>query len=112
MKVDKIGADTHVVLRVEGEVDLKTSGGLRDEVQVVFREKSKALFIDLTAVGYMDSSGVATLVEAFGLAGRAKIPFGLISPQSRVMDILSLAHLNDIFTIHVDESAARASLSR
>lgn len=99
------------VLKVEGEVDLKTSSELRAAVQKAFQERPSAFYFDIGGVPYMDSSGVATLVEAYGLAGRNKIPFGLINPSDRVADILHLAHLNDIFPIHPDFEAARAAAS-
>ena len=56
-----------VVASPVGEIDLARSPSLRSRLAEVLKEKPSRLIIDLAQVPYMDSSGVATLVEALQL---------------------------------------------
>jgi anti-sigma B factor antagonist len=56
------------VLCVGGEVDLNSSPELRAAMSPHLKKKKKALIVDLSGVSYMDSSGIATLVEAMKIA--------------------------------------------
>jgi anti-sigma B factor antagonist len=58
------------------------------------------VLVDLSAVGYIDSSGVASLIEAFQLARRAGTGFALVSPTASALRVLELARLDRVFTIH------------
>ena len=56
----------------------------------------------LASVGYMDSSGVATLVEGLRAAKNSGKAFMLQMPSQSVMKVLQLARLDTIFTIMLD----------
>ena len=55
--------------------------------------------IDLGGVTYMDSSGVATLVEGLRSAKEHQKAFTLIAPSTAVMKVLELARLDSIFEV-------------
>ena len=57
------------------------------------------LVIDLSEVPYMDSSGVATLVEAMQVARRRNQKLILCSPQEKVKAIFEIARLDMVFKI-------------
>jgi len=98
------------LLTVQGEVDLSTSPRLREALQEAI-EDSKGLVVDLQACSYMDSSGIATLVEALQGAGKAKIRLALARVTGRVKDIFTLARLESVFSIHPDVDAAVRSVA-
>jgi anti-sigma B factor antagonist len=50
------------VVRVEGELDLHTSPQLRDHVLALIGESPPNVVLDLSAVGFMDSSSLGMLV--------------------------------------------------
>lgn len=86
------------VLSVSGEVDLQTSPELRAAVlQAV--EPPAAVVIDLAAVRYMDSSGVASLVEGLQRAREVGVAFVLASPSPSVRRLLDLSRLDRVFTL-------------
>ncbi len=62
--------DDAMILRPQGEIDLSRSPALRHHLSEAQRDKPGRLIIDLHDVPYMDSSGVATLVEAMQTARR------------------------------------------
>ncbi|MBT5366663.1 MAG: STAS domain-containing protein, partial [Nitrospinaceae bacterium] len=51
------------LVRVSGEVDMSNSPTVRDSLMGLVKDKVPAIVVDLEAVSYMDSSGIATLVE-------------------------------------------------
>ncbi|MHC4429252.1 MAG: STAS domain-containing protein, partial [Planctomycetota bacterium] len=66
------------------------------------------LVIDLSGVPYMDSSGVATLVEAMQIARRTGSKLVLAALQEKVRSIFEIARLDMVFSIvnSVDDAAS------
>jgi len=95
----RISAGTAVV-DVSGEVDMFTSPELRQELQRLTGDAVPRIVVNLGDVGFMDSSGIATLVQALKEAR----PFGgkviLAAPGETVMRVLRLANLTSLFTVH------------
>ncbi len=87
------------VLHLSGDVDLHSSPKARDAILDCLKQKS-ALLVDLSAVSYMDSSGVASLVEGYQTAKKQGLKFALVSVASPVMNVLKLARLDKVFPIH------------
>ena len=97
------------VMRPTGDIDLSRAPAFRTHIAGVFQNSPMRVVIDLSAVPYMDSSGVATLVEGMQLATRAGAKFILIGLQERVRSIFEIARLDTVFTIEIDlEAAERA----
>ncbi len=96
-----------VLLRPTGEIDLSCAAMLRQRLSKVQETKPLRLIIDLSAVPYMDSSGVATLVEAMQIARRNGSKLVLCGLQVKVRSIFEIARLDMIFTIvdSVEEAA-------
>ena len=53
-----------LIIRPIGDIDLNQAPTLRTHIAEAFQKTPARLIIDLSQVRYMDSSGVATLVEA------------------------------------------------
>ena len=93
-------------LMPEGDIDLNGSPNLRQELKKAQAAKPQRLVIDLTGVPYMDSSGVATLVEAMQMARRSGSKLVLCGMQDRVRSIFEIARLDTVFTIVRDAGSA------
>lgn len=98
--------DGVAIVRPRGDVDLQRSPVLRDALKGVSDRRPQRLVVDLTDVSYMDSSGVATLVEAMQLARRGKYSLVLCCLQDRVKSIFEIARLDTVFQIAPDLDAA------
>jgi anti-sigma B factor antagonist len=94
------------VLRVYGEVDLSWSQELRQQVLRGLAE-GRPLAIMLRDVNYMDSSGIAALVEGFQQSRLRKGRFALIAPSAPVRAVLELARLDRVFPIFADLVSAQ-----
>ena len=86
------------LIEVTGEVDLNTSPELRRSVLDAI-EQGNDVGIDLSAARYMDSSGVATLVEGLKSGKSSGASLFLISPSQAVLKVLQLARLDSLFEI-------------
>lgn len=88
-----------VVLELSGEVDLHYSPKAREQILEQLKKKHH-LLVDLSAVEYIDSSGVASLVEGFQMARSNNLRFGLVGVSNSAMQVLQLARLDKVFPIH------------
>jgi anti-sigma B factor antagonist len=96
-EITSSGQFTVVALR--GEIDMSCSPEAR-KIILACLEESRPLLVDLSAVSYMDSSGVASLVEGLQLAKKRKLGFALVGTSQPVMNVLKLARLDRVFTLH------------
>nr|AUN36985.1 anti-sigma F factor antagonist SpoIIAA-2 [uncultured bacterium] len=97
ISVNEGGSGT--VITAKGEVDLGSAPQLRDAILKAVKSAKTGLAIDLSSVGYMDSSGVATLVEGLKACREPNIPFSIVSPSQSVRKVLELSRLDSVFTI-------------
>ncbi len=88
-----------VIASLGGDVDLENSPRAR-ELLLECVGRGKKVLVDLSGVSYIDSSGVASLVEAFQLAKRNRTDFALVSVNAAALRVLELARLDKVFTIH------------
>jgi anti-sigma B factor antagonist len=91
--------DDGVIVRPVGEIDLSCAAVLRAELGRVQSERPHRLVVDLAQVPYMDSSGVATLVEAYQIARRGGTRLILCSLSDKVRSIFEIARLDQVFKI-------------
>ncbi len=98
-----------VVVSPMGDVDLNASPTLRQALKQVQAAKPATLIIDLSGVPYMDSSGVATLVEAMKIARDQRSKMILAAPTARVKSIFEIARLDMVFKIVASVDVALAS---
>ena len=98
--------DGATVLRPKGEIDLSCAPDFRQYIADAVNTRPQRLIVDLTDVPYMDSSGVATLVEGMQLSQRAGARLVLAGMQQRVLSIFEIARLDSVFTITDDLDAA------
>lgn len=92
------------LMKLRGEIDLSQSPEVRVGLLQLAKAKPARLVVDLTDVGYMDSSGVATLVEALQHQRKHHGQVILCGLQPKVRSIFEIARLNLVFTI-VDDLA-------
>lgn len=87
------------VVALAGDVDLESSPKVRNVLLDCVGAKRPVL-VDMSRVSYIDSSGVASLVEAHQNARKSKTSFALAQVSQSAMRVLELARLDKVFTIH------------
>lgn len=100
-----------VIFELNGEVDLETSPTLRKALleQV---NLSKSVIVGMKEVAYIDSSGIASLVEGYQTSRRNTSDFALAAISDSAMRVLQLARLDKVFTIYDTIDDALSSLSK
>lgn len=96
----------YILVRLSGEVDLSWSQQVRQEVLAAL-EQSNAVAVELSEVSYIDSSGIAALVEGFQNARGKSQQFVLIAVSAAVRAVLELARLDRVFLLFPDLETAR-----
>ena len=91
-----------------GEVDLSTSARARSAILDCLIAGTP-LLVDLSRVTYIDSSGIASLVEGFRMARDKQLTFGLLAVSEPVLRVLQLARLDQVFPMYADLDAYQAS---
>jgi len=99
IQIDESREGEAVVLAPRGEIDMDASVVLRTALQRMLREKPSRLVVNLDGVGYMDSAGLATLVEAMRLADEKSTRLVLCNLHDRVRGIFEIARLDHYFDI-------------
>ena len=97
----------YAVVALQGEVDLYSSPRAR-ELILGCLEEGRPTLVDLAAVSYIDSSGVASLVEGLQKARASGLNFALIGVSEAALQVLQLARLDTVFSIYTDIEACLA----
>jgi anti-sigma B factor antagonist len=87
-----------LIIAFRGDVDLEHSPKAR-EVLLEGIAHGKSIFVDLSGVTYIDSSGVASLVEAFQRAKGQGSEFALVAVNPAALRVFQLARLDKVFVI-------------
>jgi anti-sigma B factor antagonist len=95
------------IIELKGEVDLENSPAARELLLKSIEDASRVL-VDLSAVTYIDSSGVASLVEALQASKKRDTVFALAAASEPTRRVLELARLDKVFTIYETVDAALA----
>jgi len=103
----KLGEFT--IFDISGDIDLATSPELRQallhEISTLRRPR---VIVNLRAVRYMDSSGLASLIEALKASKDAGTRFVLFGMNTTVREVFHLSKLTTFFEIYDDEDQASA----
>ena len=98
------------ILDITGDIDLAHSPEMRKALLQEIKEKrTPKVFLNLEKVRYIDSSGIASLVEGLKASrdqGSRLILYGL---SKTVREVMELSRLQKIFEIHDSEAQALAS---
>ena len=94
-------SDSNAVEKVafHGRITIENSGEMRAALARVLRTKPPVLHVNLSDVSYIDTSGVATLVEAARIArqqGNRMVLDGLHDQPRYLLEITHLDHLFEI----------------
>lgn len=102
-QMESVGA---VVVSPEGDIDMSRSPELRTALRRVLDQNPGHLVVDLSGVSYMDSSGLATLVEAMRTSKAASGRMVLCGLSKKVKAIFEIAKLHQFFEIAEDRGDA------
>ncbi len=95
------------IVYVSGDIDLYTSPQLRETVLDLLQKRAQErVIVNLKDVHYIDSSGIASLVEGLQEAKKAKARFVLVGLNEAPRHVLELTRLLNVFEVAANEEEA------
>ncbi|MGB7847512.1 MAG: STAS domain-containing protein [Candidatus Acidiferrum sp.] len=99
-----------VILDLSGDIDLAHSPAMRKVLLGEIKEKHTAkVFLNLKNVRYIDSSGIASLVEGLKASRDLGSRMILYALSPSVREVMELSRLQKIFEIYENEEQALSS---
>lgn len=106
------------LVEVSGEVDLHTATALRgaldsavDQASADDADQPQDVLVDLSDVGFMDSTGLGELVGAHKALSRSGGRLHLVVGNDRVGRLITLTSLDEVLQVHSDRASALASMA-
>lgn len=98
MSYSKKTVNDVLIIDINGDVDLENSDSLREQVSIALDENTK-VSVDMNEVTYIDSSGIAALIESKQKAEESSKEFKILRPSESVSSVLKMAKLDTFFVI-------------
>ena len=98
MEWNEDNEDGVTIVHLKGEIDLHQTPKLREYLQEKIKSNTPALLLDFEKVSYIDSSGIATLIEYYQSALKYSGKMGISATSERVHSVFQLVRLNEIFS--------------
>lgn len=101
-----------VVLDAEGKIVLGDGDvEIKSAVDDLIVKGNKNIILNLAKVDYVDSAGLGEMMRCFITLRKAGGDFKLLSPNRRIIDLLSITKLLNVFDVYDSESSAIKSYS-
>jgi len=86
------------VLHLTGEVDLSNSSEVRKCLLDILNA-GQSVIVDFSELDYIDSSGMATLVEGLNVANKNNLQLMITATNGAPKQVLELTRLDQVFTL-------------
>jgi anti-sigma B factor antagonist len=93
------------ILLGEGDIEIKQA------VDDLLKRGHKKMLLNLSKVPYLDSAGLGEIIRCFTALRKNGGHFKLLSPNPRVIDLLSITKLLNVFDCFDNEASALMSFS-
>jgi len=94
------------VCKVDGEIDINTAVEVKKIFDNLIKEKKEKIVINMEKVDYVDSSGLATLVELLKNFRKYGARLKLVSLSNKVKSLFEITKLEKLFDILDKEEEA------
>ena len=99
MKINHKQKNEIQIFELVGELDFQASPELRERLHKVIEKQFKKVLVNLKKVSYIDSSGLATFVEALQKIKQAKGRLVLSDLAPPVRSVFEIAKLDGVFSL-------------
>ncbi len=100
------------ILDMDGKVTIgEGSIALRSAIRRLLGEGKKKILLNLSGVGYVDSSGIGELVSSFTAVNKEGGNLKLLNLTQKIQDLLAITKLLTVFDVYEAESDALGSYS-
>lgn len=99
------------ICRIEGDIDIDTSGDIKKSLDKIISRNKNKIIMNLSGVKYVDSSGLATLVEILKKIRLVEGNLKLTNLSQKVRGLFEITKLDKLFDIEENEENAIASFA-
>jgi anti-sigma B factor antagonist len=100
MNIELVDYKGRKVLALSGDIDMYSSPELREQLMSLINKKVAYLSVDLKAVSYIDSSGIATFVEGLKCMKSYGGKLQFFSIPQGILEIFRFSKLDKVFEIY------------
>jgi anti-sigma B factor antagonist len=93
------------ILFGEGDIEIKQT------VDDLIKKGNKKILLNLAGVPYLDSAGLGEIIRCFTALRRSGGSLKLLSPNRRIIDLLNITNLLNVFDWFNDEKSALESFA-
>jgi anti-sigma B factor antagonist len=110
MKFSSRSIGSVVVIDIEGKILLGEGDvEVKQKVDELLQQGRKNILLNVAKVPYVDSAGLGEIVRCFTATRKAGGALKLLAPNQRLIDLLNITKLINVFDWYKDEAAALAS---
>jgi anti-sigma B factor antagonist len=106
MELSSIQSSTVNVLKMSGSFDIYTAGEVREWIEKSTEKSPANIVVDMEEVDFIDSTGLATLVQGLKHAREMDGDIRLSGVQQPVRMVFELTRLDKVFEIYAQQTDA------
>ena len=97
--------DTHVLIEIDGEVDIFTCQQLKDTLYQVVEKYGKDLIMDCTKLNYIDSTGLGVFVAVLKKVKQIDRSITIENLKDSILKLFLITNLDSLFNIKHSENS-------
>jgi anti-sigma B factor antagonist len=110
--VERSRVDGYELLAVEGELDIATAPRMISALNEAFADLERPLVVDLSSVGFLDSTGLALLINAYRRVKRCGQGFAIVCPGGPISRVFEVADMVESLHVCPDRDSARRAAAQ
>ena len=110
--VERSRVDGYELLAVEGELDIATAPRMIAALSEAFADLERPLVVDLSSVDFMDSTGLALLMNAYRRVKRHGQGFAIVCPDGPIARVFEIADMVESLHVCPDRVSARRAATQ
>ena len=112
LAVERSRVDGYELLAVEGELDMATASRMISALNEAFADLDRPLVVDLSEVAFMDSTGLALLMNAYRRVKRRGQGFAIVCPGGPISRVFEIADMVESLHVCPDRATARRTATQ
>jgi anti-sigma B factor antagonist len=109
MEININTIDSLQIVTLDGEIDSSVASEVTEKIVPLVTEKAK-IILDMTAVAYMSSAGLRTLLSIHRQASNSDVPLILVGLSEEIKDTMSVTGFLNFFTVSKSVEDAKNQL--
>ena len=101
-KLSEVAGNTqhlqYEIIHLVGEININNSALMKRELLEIISHQ-KSILLDFTKLKFIDSSGIATLIESFNITAGSGLKLAIVGANGLPLKMLELTQLNKVFTL-------------